>query len=55
MTCFEEYSEPIRIAGRVLDEGLQAYRMDSAENNKEMRIDVGLDTCSCCDYFLLRN
>ena len=47
----DRFLEPIRVAGESLGEGYQAYRMDG-HSRPDMRIDVGLGTCNCCDYFL---
>ena len=47
----DRFLESIRVAGESLGEEYQAYRMDG---KPDMRIDVGLGTCNCCDYFLSR-
>ena len=47
----DRFLESIRVAGESLGEGYQAYRMDG-HSRPDMRIDVGLGTCNCCDYFL---
>ena len=51
MNNLTQYLEEINVAGV----SYQAYRMDGTEVNRQMRIDVGLGTCSCCDYFILDN
>ena len=47
----DRFLESIRVAGESLGEEYQAYRMDG-HSRPDMRIDVGLGTCNCCDYFL---
>ena len=47
----DRFLEPIEMAGDPLGDGYQAYRMDG-HPKPDMRIDVGLGTCNCCDYFL---
>ena len=47
----DRFLEPIEMAGDPLGDGYQAYRMDG-HSRPDMRIDVGLGTCNCCDYFL---
>ena len=40
-----QFAEPISSAG-----GFKAYRMDSTEEESDMRRAAGLGTCECCDY-----
>ncbi len=56
MTPLEKFLEPIEIADQPLDgECNKAYRMDGVSAKKpDMRLDVGLGTCHCCDYFTIR-
>jgi len=51
MIALEEFLEPIELAGTPLN--YQAYRMDGNTPSPDMRKDVGLGTCNCCDYFVL--
>ena len=53
MSTLDRFLEAIRVAGQSLGEEHQAYRMDG-HTKPDMRIDVGLGTCNCCDYFLSR-
>lgn len=55
MNNLTRYLEEINVAGISLGREFQAYRMDGTEVNRQMRIDAGLGTCICCDYFLLDN
>lgn len=55
MIALEKFLEPIEIAGKPLDEKYQAYRMDNGSDKPDMRKDVGLGTCTCCDYFMCKN
>ena len=55
MNHLTQYLEEINVAGISLGENYQAYRMDGTEVDRQMRIDAGLGTCSCCDYFILEN
>ncbi len=52
MTFLEQFSEPIKIAGKSIGDKYRAYKMDSTYYSKDMRKTVGLGTCHCCDYFL---
>ena len=45
---------PITVAGNPLDDGIYAYKMDSTEENSNMRKDVGLGMCNCCDFFQIQ-
>ena len=40
-----QFAEPIESAG-----GFKAYRMDSTEEESDMRRAAGLGMCECCDY-----
>ena len=51
MIHLAQYLENIDVDGV----SYQAYRMDGTAVNRQMRIDAGLGTCSCCDYFILDN
>ena len=51
MTCFDQFLEPIEIAGQRMDKRWKAYKMDG--ENPGMRPFVGLGSCNCCDYFLI--
>ena len=52
MTALEKFLEPIKLAGTPLSETHHAYRMDGNSPKPDMRKDVGLGTCACCDYFV---
>ena len=52
MTSLEQFSEPIKIAGKSIGDKYRAYKMDSTYDINDMRKTVGLGTCHCCDYFL---
>ncbi len=47
----DKYLMPITLAGYPLDNGVQAYKMDCTKDHSDMRKDVGLGTCNCCDFF----
>lgn len=47
----EKYKEPIEVACKPLGGSHLAYRMDGGRNKHDMKGDVGLDSCHCCDYF----
>ena len=49
----KKFLQPITLARKPL-QNHQAYRMDDTEQSN-MRKDVGLGTCNCCDYFLISN
>ena len=51
MSKLNKYITPITIAGVCLGESYQAFKMDSTESQSNLRKDVGLGTCNCCDYF----
>ncbi len=55
MNRLSRYLEPIKVAGESLDDKFEAYRMDNHVGDNQMRKNVGLGTCSCCDYFTLNN
>ena len=48
----DKYLEPIMVANRPLGGKHQAYRMDGNSSLPDMRINAGLGTCNCCDYFI---
>ena len=50
MKTLQPYLAPISIAGESLGDSYKAYKMDNV-TQPDMRIDVGLGTCDCCDYF----
>ena len=52
MIDLEKFLEPIKLAGTPLKDH-RAYRMDGESPQPDMRKDVGLGPCNCCDYFLL--
>lgn len=55
MTFLDKYLEQIKVAGESLEgEAFEAYRMDGGRNKPDMRTDIGLGTCHCCDYFKIR-
>lgn len=56
MTLLDKYLEQIEVAGKPLEgEAFKAYRMDDGNNKPDdMRTDIGLGTCHCCDYFKIR-
>lgn len=51
----DKYLEPIMVANRPLGGTHQAYRMDGDSSLPDMRINAGLGTCNCCDYFIHGN
>lgn len=51
MNELDQYLMPITVADISLGENFQAYKMDSTDEHKNMRKDVGLGTCNSCDYF----
>ena len=55
MTVLSDFQRPIRAAGKPLDGGFLAYRMDGGGRGDEcpdMRKFAGLGESDCCDYFL---
>ena len=52
MTELGKYLEPIEVAGKSIGKNYQAYRIDGDSQQRNMRKDVGLGTCSSCDYFI---
>ena len=50
MKTLKRYLVPITVADEDLGDSYHAYKMDN-EAGPDMRIDVGLGTCNCCDYF----
>lgn len=54
MTSLNRFLERITADGKPIGE-YQAYKMDSTNQNLDMRKSVGLGTCHCCDYFLVRD
>ena len=55
MTAFDQFLEPIEVAGESLGDEYQAYRMDGNLPQPDMRREAGLGTCNCCDYFIIAN
>ena len=55
MTPLDRFIEPITVANEPIGNEYTAYKMDSTDENKNMRKMVGLGTCHCCDYFRLKN
>ena len=53
MIALSKFLQPIELAGTPL-QNHHAYRMDDTKQSN-MRKDVGLGTCNCCDYFLISN
>ena len=49
-----KFLQPITLARKSL-QNHHAYRMDDTSQQSNMRKDVGLGTCNCCDYFLISN
>ena len=47
-----KFLQPITLAGESLPDH-RAYRMDDTSEHSDMRKDVGLEPCNCCDYFLI--
>ena len=54
MMDLKKFLQPITLAHKPL-QNHQAYRMDDTSEQSNMRKDVGLGTCNCCDYFLISN
>ncbi len=52
--CLDKYLMPITVADIPLDNDVHAYKMDGTEEHSDMRKDVGLGTCNCCDYFQIQ-
>ena len=52
MTAFDDFLQPIKIAGESLDTEYRAYLMDGTSPQPDMRKKAGLGTCNCCDYFV---
>ena len=52
MIDLEKFLEPTELAGTPLKDHY-AYRMDGTSPQPDMRKDIGLGPCNCCDYFLL--
>ena len=50
----DKYLAPITVAGNPLDKDIEGYKMDSTEEHRDMRKDVGLGTCNCCDFFQIQ-
>lgn len=53
--CLDKYLMPIKVAGNPLGNGAHAYKMDSTAEHSDMRKDVRLGTCNCCDYFQIQD
>ena len=54
MIALSKFLQPIELAGTPL-QNHHAYLMDGILPQPDMRKDVGLGTCNCCDYFLISN
>lgn len=54
MMDLKKFLQPITLARKPL-QNYQAYRMDDNSEQSNMRKDVGLEPCNCCDYFLISN
>lgn len=54
MIALSKFLQPIELAGTPL-QNHHAYRMDDTSEQSDMRKDVGLKPCNCCDYFLISN
>ena len=55
MTSLADFRRPILVAGKPLDSGATAYRMDGGKRDEkcpDMRGFAKLGTANCCDYFL---
>lgn len=58
MNSLKQFQGVIRVADRPLSQRCQAFYMDGGSGVREkedMRADVGLGSCQCCDYFLIHN
>ena len=55
MSGLDEYLCPITVGGQPLGDSLLAYKMDIKSAESNMRNDVGLGTCNCCDYFRIEH
>ena len=54
MMDLSKFLQPITLAREPLPNH-HAYRMDDTSQQSNMRKDVGLGTCNCCDYFFISN
>ncbi len=54
MSGLNKYLSPITVAGKHLGK-FKAYKMDNTSPDSNMRKDVGLGTCNCCDYFQFKS
>lgn len=54
MIALSKFLQPITLARKPL-QNHHAYLMDGISPQPDMRKDVGLGTCNCCDYFLISN
>ena len=52
MIPLDQFIEPIKVADEPIGNGYEAYKMDSSNEDNDMRKMVDLGTCHCCDYFL---
>ena len=50
MITLADFLEPIKVAGKPLDESCKGYLMDGTSLRPDMRKTAGLGTCNCCDY-----
>lgn len=51
---FGQFLEEIEIADRPLGSRYKAYRINGGRQKPDMRAEIGLGTCHCCDYFKMR-
>lgn len=55
MNSLLRFWEQIEIADQPIGEEYMAYRMDGAGSERpDMRLEIGLGTCHCCDYFTIQ-
>ena len=55
MNSLNQFLDVIKVADKPLSDECKAYYMDGGRGVREMpdlRADVGLGSCHCCDYFL---
>ena len=55
MSDLDKYSTPIVVGRQPLGASFLAYKMDSTLTDSNMRNDVGIGTCNCCDYFRIES
>lgn len=55
MNSLRQFREPIEVADQPIGANYTAYRMDGAGSERpDMRLEIGLGTCHCCDYFTIQ-